>query len=292
MTVNVNGIYVHVCERARWACSVGNNTIENLCIIIIQQVHWCGLGVRGCSGVCIMDRVMMDKCMALSVPLPLMTVKHVCFPLSFSVNILHTVSAPQPASYLYPQCDRRPKWSGFECSAEVPAVQQQTRPCQGGLFCVELISAFAFLCCGNNKCISDVPDASVMYSIALLHLQRTWLPLGYSITLLHSQCTLFCTSLPCYNVQYHIVTLTVYISTLLPHGYNVYYHTVSPAVHISTWWLQCTVSHSYVYSVQLYIITSWLQCTASHCYTPLLPRGYSALYHIVTGYSASYCSTV
>ena len=36
MLVNVNGIYyVHVCEQACWACSVGNSAIENLCIIII-----------------------------------------------------------------------------------------------------------------------------------------------------------------------------------------------------------------------------------------------------------------
>ena len=36
MLVNVNVIYyVHVCEQARWARSVGNSAIENLCIIII-----------------------------------------------------------------------------------------------------------------------------------------------------------------------------------------------------------------------------------------------------------------
>ena len=36
MLVNVNVIYyVHVCEQTRWARSVGNNAIENLCIIII-----------------------------------------------------------------------------------------------------------------------------------------------------------------------------------------------------------------------------------------------------------------
>ena len=36
MLVNVNVIYyVHVCEQARWARSVGNSSIENLCIIII-----------------------------------------------------------------------------------------------------------------------------------------------------------------------------------------------------------------------------------------------------------------
>ena len=38
MLVDVNGIYiyyVHVCEQARWARSVGNSAIENLCIIII-----------------------------------------------------------------------------------------------------------------------------------------------------------------------------------------------------------------------------------------------------------------
>ena len=38
MSINVNGIYyVHVCEQARWARSVGNSTIENtyVCIIII-----------------------------------------------------------------------------------------------------------------------------------------------------------------------------------------------------------------------------------------------------------------
>ena len=35
MLVNVNGIYyVHVCEQARLARSVGNSAIENLCIII------------------------------------------------------------------------------------------------------------------------------------------------------------------------------------------------------------------------------------------------------------------
>ena len=35
MLVNVNGIYyVHVCEQVRWARSVGNSAIENLCIII------------------------------------------------------------------------------------------------------------------------------------------------------------------------------------------------------------------------------------------------------------------
>ena len=36
MLVNVNGIcYVHICEQARWARSVGNSAIENVCIIII-----------------------------------------------------------------------------------------------------------------------------------------------------------------------------------------------------------------------------------------------------------------
>ena len=36
MLVNVNVIYyVHVCEQARGARSVGNSAIENLCIIII-----------------------------------------------------------------------------------------------------------------------------------------------------------------------------------------------------------------------------------------------------------------
>ena len=31
VSVNVNGIYyVHVHEQARWACSVGSSTIENL----------------------------------------------------------------------------------------------------------------------------------------------------------------------------------------------------------------------------------------------------------------------
>ena len=38
MLVNVNVIYyVHVCEQARWARSVGNSAIENVCIII---KHW------------------------------------------------------------------------------------------------------------------------------------------------------------------------------------------------------------------------------------------------------------
>ena len=36
MLVNVNVIYyVHVCEQAHWARSVGNSAIEKLCIIII-----------------------------------------------------------------------------------------------------------------------------------------------------------------------------------------------------------------------------------------------------------------
>ena len=35
MLVNVNVIYyVHVCEQALWARSVGNSAVENLCIII------------------------------------------------------------------------------------------------------------------------------------------------------------------------------------------------------------------------------------------------------------------
>ena len=39
MSVNVNGIYyVHVCEQARLARSVGNSAIENLCIIMTSQI--------------------------------------------------------------------------------------------------------------------------------------------------------------------------------------------------------------------------------------------------------------
>ena len=39
MLVNVM-YYVHVCEQARWARSVGNSAIENLCsIIIIFKFH-------------------------------------------------------------------------------------------------------------------------------------------------------------------------------------------------------------------------------------------------------------
>ena len=39
MLVNVNGIYyVHVWEQARWAHSVGNSAIENVCIIVIWGV--------------------------------------------------------------------------------------------------------------------------------------------------------------------------------------------------------------------------------------------------------------
>ena len=189
-------VYVHVCEQAHWACSAGNNAIENVCIIVIQQVHCWGVG-GCCSGVCVMDRVMMNKCMALSVPLPLMAVKCACFPLSFYVNPLHTVSAPQSASNLYPQCDWRPKRSGFECSAEVPAFQQQTRPCQGGLFCVELISAFAFLCLSNNKCISDVPDAcAVWYRIVTLavYMITSWLQ---------------CTVSHCYTYSVHLYIITL-----------------------------------------------------------------------------------
>ena len=40
MSVTVNGIYyVHACEQARWARSVVNSAIENVCIIII--IIWC-----------------------------------------------------------------------------------------------------------------------------------------------------------------------------------------------------------------------------------------------------------
>ena len=47
MLVNVM-YYVHVCEQARWARSVGNSAIENLCIIYywvlsIQQQRICSL---------------------------------------------------------------------------------------------------------------------------------------------------------------------------------------------------------------------------------------------------------
>ena len=36
MLVNVNVIYyVHVCEQARWARSVGNSAIENLCVFLV-----------------------------------------------------------------------------------------------------------------------------------------------------------------------------------------------------------------------------------------------------------------
>ena len=40
MLVNVNGIYyAHVCEQVRQARSAGNSAIENLCIIIIINLH-------------------------------------------------------------------------------------------------------------------------------------------------------------------------------------------------------------------------------------------------------------
>ena len=53
MLVNVNGIYyVHVCEQARWARSAGNSAIENLCIIIIINMH---NGNVQTTGICTMQ---------------------------------------------------------------------------------------------------------------------------------------------------------------------------------------------------------------------------------------------
>jgi len=40
MLVNVNVIYyVHVCEQAHWARSVGNSAIENLCFFLVCFLH-------------------------------------------------------------------------------------------------------------------------------------------------------------------------------------------------------------------------------------------------------------
>ena len=203
-------VYVHVCEQALWACSAGHNTIENLCIII-QQVH-CWVGGGGWGVVLVF--VSWTEWWWISAWHSLFLSPWWPWNVRASLSVLTLTRCTRFQRHSLP-----PICTHNVTEDQNDQVLNALRRCQlfnnrhdrvkVGFFVLNWFLLLPFFVIVINKHISDVPDASVMYSITLLHLQCTWLPHGYSV-----------------QYQSHCYTYSVHLYTI-------------------TSWLQCTVSQCY-----------------------------------------------